>query len=123
MDVATWPEDFHSKPATVVLQMANYHLTTFSKLLQREIVMHAQLRHTNIIPLLGVFRESESDPPMMILPFMEKGSASDYLKTLATTNVKFLALTVIGIVRIFADPQSHLLPDLSIYRYTISLAR
>lgn len=40
--------------------------------------MHSQLSHPNIIRLIGVAREWEGGPPMMVLPFMEQGSLEDY---------------------------------------------
>lgn len=59
---------------------------------------HSQLRHENIIPLLGVFRDSDDGPPVMILPFMENGPAPDYLDTCLNTDI---TAATIRIVRIF----------------------
>ena len=43
--------------------------------------MHSQLRHPNIIPLLGVYRESVDEPPIMVMPFMENGAAPAFLRS------------------------------------------
>jgi serine/threonine protein kinase len=76
----------------------NRFLFCYPQLIRREIITHAQLHHPNIIPLLGVFRTDES--PLMILPFMENGSASEYLKRFSaferstvTYNIVCLSLT------------------------------
>ena len=42
--------------------------------------MHAQIRHPNVIPLLGILRDSEGGPPLMIMPFAENGSALAFLQ-------------------------------------------
>ena len=57
------------------------------KLIKREIIVHSQLQHPNVIPLLGIYRESASDPPMMIMPFMKKGSAPAFLQSVKCTDV------------------------------------
>lgn len=52
--------------------------------IRREIITHAQLRHPNVIEFLGVFREDENEAaPLIILPFLEKGSALCYLNQLS----------------------------------------
>lgn len=91
-----------------------YKVTLPSQLIQREIVTHAQLHHENIIPLLGVFRESDSEPPMMVLPFMENGSASAYIAALADSDV---ATATTKIVRVVFDTASQLSPDSRTRRY------
>lgn len=106
MELAAWPENFQGEPGIVPRHMVLCTLTLFSKLLQREIVTHSLLRHRNIVPLLGVFREAQNEPPMMILPFMERGSASDYLETLVAIDTETLALTIVRIVRTFAETMS-----------------
>jgi len=42
--------------------------------------MHSQIHHQNVIPLLGVWRDSEDGPPLMVMPFAENGSALAYLQ-------------------------------------------
>lgn len=56
-------------------------------MLRREIVSHWQLRHRNVLPLTGIYLEASMFAPWMIVPLMEHGSASKYLK-----NVGFGAL-------------------------------
>jgi serine/threonine protein kinase len=61
-------------------------LSDFGQYIRREIITHAQLRHPNVIEFLGVFREDEDKDeaaPLIILPFLEKGSALCYLNQLS----------------------------------------
>lgn len=55
-------------------------------MLQREIVVHWQLRHKNVLGLTGIFWESEDDAPMMLVPLMKHGSAGKYLQTFGFRN-------------------------------------
>ena len=75
---------------------SQHTLTTFDQLVRREIVTHHQLRHQNIIPLLGVFRETDEDSPMMILPFVENGSAVDYLKRAVSDDIHELTWKIVS---------------------------
>ena len=51
--------------------------------IRREVIMHAQLDHPNVIPFLGVFKENDEDEaPMIVLPFTESGSSMDFLSQL-----------------------------------------
>jgi serine/threonine protein kinase len=56
-------------------------LNGLHKLIKREIIVHAQLQHPNIIPLLGIYRESADEPPMMVMPLMKNGSAPAFLQS------------------------------------------
>ncbi|KAF8312101.1 kinase-like protein [Clavulina sp. PMI_390] len=47
--------------------------------MHREAITHAQLSHPNILPFLGVYHEHVDSPPMMVLPFLERGSLQDLL--------------------------------------------
>lgn len=49
--------------------------------MRREIVSHWQLRHDNILPLIGVYYDEENGPPLMIMPYMEHRSSSTFLRT------------------------------------------
>lgn len=44
------------------------------------MITHSQLSHPNIIRLLGIAREYEGGPPMMVLPFVEHGSLEEHVK-------------------------------------------
>ncbi|KAF8312067.1 kinase-like protein [Clavulina sp. PMI_390] len=50
-----------------------------TQLMHREAITHAQLSHPNILPFLGVYHEHVDSPPMMVLPFLERGSLQDFL--------------------------------------------
>lgn len=52
----------------------------WSQLVKRKILLHAQIRHKNVIPLLGIWRGPEGGPPLMVMPFAENGSALAYLQ-------------------------------------------
>jgi serine/threonine protein kinase len=84
------PEEGWSSPAGQRTLKARMHRkdTTFRtsycsifQVILREIVTHWQLHHPNILTLFGVFREVDSDPPMMVLPFVPHGSALGWLKS------------------------------------------
>lgn len=48
--------------------------------MHREAITHSQLHHPNILPFLGIFHENEgSTSPLVILPFIEKGSLNEML--------------------------------------------
>ena len=49
-------------------------------MIKREVIVHAQIRHQNVIQLLGIWQDSEGGPPLMVMPFAENGSASAYLR-------------------------------------------
>lgn len=54
---------------------------SFVKLIHREILMHRQLKHKNVIPLVGVFAEDVVlSAPLIVLPYFKNGSAKAYLK-------------------------------------------
>ncbi|KAF8301357.1 hypothetical protein DL93DRAFT_2173334 [Clavulina sp. PMI_390] len=48
----------------------------------REAIIHSQLRHPNILPFLGVYYEGPKSPPLVILPFHERGSLQKLLADL-----------------------------------------
>src|ERR1700735_4290530 len=48
-------------------------LNNWHKFIKREIIIHSQLRHPNVIPLLGIYCASSEVPPMMVMPYMENG--------------------------------------------------
>ncbi|KAF8312093.1 kinase-like protein [Clavulina sp. PMI_390] len=50
-----------------------------TQLVHREALTHAQLSHPNILPFLGVYREQADSPPMVVLPFVERGSLQDLM--------------------------------------------
>ena len=59
--------------------------------------MHAQLDHPNVIPFLGVFKENDEDePPMIVLPFMESGSAMDFLNQLENAEAEVATSSIVG---------------------------
>ena len=65
--------------------------------IRREIITHAQLRHPNVIAFLGVFRDDDNDgAPMIVLPFMENGSAMDYLKQLSAAELRNSSSSIVG---------------------------
>ncbi|KAF8290359.1 kinase-like protein, partial [Clavulina sp. PMI_390] len=49
-------------------------------LLYREAITHSQLQHPNILPFCGIYREDEESYPLMVLPYLERGSLEDILK-------------------------------------------
>lgn len=49
--------------------------------MRREIIAHWQLRHDNVLPLLGLYQEEDNGPPLMVTPYKEHGTASKFLKT------------------------------------------
>ncbi|KAF8317424.1 kinase-like protein, partial [Clavulina sp. PMI_390] len=48
--------------------------------LYREAITHSQLQHPNILPFLGIYRESNESYPLMVLPYLEQGSLEDMLR-------------------------------------------
>ena len=65
--------------------------------IRREIIMHAQLDHPNVIPFLGVFKENDEDEaPMIVLPFMESGSAMDFLNQLENAEAEIAISSIVG---------------------------
>ncbi|KAF8305975.1 kinase-like protein, partial [Clavulina sp. PMI_390] len=48
-------------------------------LLYQEAITHSQLEHPNILPFLGIYRENEESYPLMVLPYLERGSLEDRL--------------------------------------------
>jgi serine/threonine protein kinase len=93
MAVASKPRYPSGESSTIGSQLT---LSPFVQLICREIVTHRQLRHQNIIPLLGVFRETDEDSPMMILPFVENGSAVDYLNRAAPDDIYELTWKIVS---------------------------
>lgn len=59
------------------------------QLIRREAIIHSQLDHPNIIPFLGVYYENTGAPPMIVLPFVEKGSLSDLILVEALKGFEF----------------------------------
>ncbi|KAF8324082.1 kinase-like protein, partial [Clavulina sp. PMI_390] len=55
----------------------------------REALTHAQLSHPNILPFLGVYCEEVEAPPMMVLPFIDRGSLQDLLDEQPLTSESF----------------------------------
>ncbi|KAF8319723.1 kinase-like protein [Clavulina sp. PMI_390] len=51
-----------------------------TQLVHREAITHSQLSHPNILPLLGIYQESQKSPPILVLPLVERGSLRDLLK-------------------------------------------
>lgn len=49
--------------------------------IRSEIITHWQLRHNNILQLLGVYQEAHDAPPFMVVPYMENKSSSIFLQT------------------------------------------
>ncbi|KAF8305017.1 kinase-like protein [Clavulina sp. PMI_390] len=49
------------------------------QLVHRQAIIHSRLHHPNIIPFRGIFHEDVNFPPMMILPFMQRGSLEKLL--------------------------------------------
>lgn len=60
------------------MSLHQHHHQTQS--IQREIVSHWQLRHPNVLRLIGIYYEEGSGVPMMLVPFMKNGAAFKYLK-------------------------------------------
>lgn len=58
-------------------------MSPLCQLIIREVIAHWQLRHPNVVALLGIhqFDDEESGPPSMVLQFAEHPSARQYLKT------------------------------------------
>lgn len=50
-------------------------------MVRREIITHWQLRHDNVLPLLGIFQEEPDGPPLIVTPYKEHGTAERFLKT------------------------------------------
>lgn len=48
-------------------------------MVHREAITHSQLNHPNILAFLGIFHEDFGSPPIMVLPYIENGSASDLI--------------------------------------------
>lgn len=59
------------------------------------MITHSQLDHPNIIPLLGVYYEAP-EPPMMVVPFAERGSLGDLLRTEVIEGIRFVH--IVGLI-------------------------
>ncbi|KAF8317147.1 kinase-like protein, partial [Clavulina sp. PMI_390] len=44
-----------------------------------ESLTHSLLSHPNILPFLGIYYEEIGSPPLMVLPFLERGSLGNFL--------------------------------------------
>ncbi|KAF8302581.1 kinase-like protein [Clavulina sp. PMI_390] len=51
----------------------------------REAIIHSQLLHPNILPFLGIYRERTDSWPLIILPYIERGSLEDMLDPLMSS--------------------------------------
>lgn len=60
--------------------LQNLTYASICQIIHKEIITHAQLRHENIIPLLGVYGEENDDSPVMVLPYIERGGVLTYLE-------------------------------------------
>ncbi|KAK1229314.1 hypothetical protein PQX77_007632 [Marasmius sp. AFHP31] len=47
---------------------------------QREAILWRQMKHSNLLPLLGLYRLEETDELCFISPWMEKGNLVEYMK-------------------------------------------
>ncbi|KAK1235366.1 hypothetical protein PQX77_001414 [Marasmius sp. AFHP31] len=47
---------------------------------QREAILWRQMKHSNLLPLLGIYRLEETDELCFISPWMEKGNLVEYMK-------------------------------------------
>ncbi|KAF8297425.1 kinase-like protein [Clavulina sp. PMI_390] len=50
-------------------------------LVHREAIIHSQLDHPNILRFLGIYHEDDKSYPLMIFPFVERGSLEDLLRS------------------------------------------
>lgn len=97
------PDSFHLSRVerTAFLKVSNAGiLVRFQRLkgavqeVRREIVSHWQLRHKHIIGMVGIYQDDGYGIPSMILPHMEHGKASDYLRVYGGA---FTFLEVVGV--------------------------
>lgn len=63
-----------------LLQTITLFDVKFPQAIRREIVSHWQLRHANVLPLIGIYYETEESAPWMLVPLMKYGSADVYLE-------------------------------------------
>lgn len=75
MELTIWVEGDQGDCSMLPVRLQNSHIY-HSQLVHREAITHSQLNHSNILPLLGVFYEAARSPPILVLPFLEKGSLS-----------------------------------------------
>ena len=61
-----------------------------NQLIHREAITHSQLDHPNITPFLGVYRENTHRPPMVVLPYIERGSLGEVLLDTAIQSIGFV---------------------------------
>lgn len=50
------------------------------QIIRREVIIHGQLHHQNLLPLFGVYQSTRSIAPLIILPYVRNGSAINWLQ-------------------------------------------
>lgn len=70
-----------SREVQAYMFLTHYSLHTSDQLIVREVISHWQLRHPNVVALLGIYQseDEESGPPSMVLQYAEHASAHLYL--------------------------------------------
>ncbi|KAF8306920.1 kinase-like protein [Clavulina sp. PMI_390] len=63
-----------------------------TRLVHREAITHSQLNHPNILPFLGIYHEGVKSPPIIVLPFVERGSLQDLI---ASASIELETLKVV----------------------------
>ncbi|KAF8317421.1 kinase-like protein [Clavulina sp. PMI_390] len=71
------------------------------QLLHREAITHSQLQHPNVLPFWGIYYEDDESYPLMVLPYLERGSLEEILNGAEQSLLDSSVLTtiVVGMAR------------------------
>ena len=81
--------------------------------IHREAITHSLLDHPNIISFLGLYTESTDGPPLVVLPFLERGSLSEVMHCAgkAPTGVEFVWIVRLACLRLQLSVNSNVPED------------
>ncbi|KAF8306344.1 kinase-like protein [Clavulina sp. PMI_390] len=75
-------------------------LTDEEWLVHLEAITHSQMNHENILRFLGIYYEGNTSPPLIVVPFIERGSLDKLLVDLnLILDFKFFRRVLLGISR------------------------
>lgn len=73
----------------------SHNIALMNQIIRREILAHRQLNHPNILWFIGVSREHDDYPLLIISPWIRHGIASKYLKNCPTEFITIVSAATI----------------------------